>query len=608
MLNGPPVEPPFIADAAAESTANPTSTILIVDDNPDILMLMSLHLRHAGFNVLQADTGQRALDVARREKPDIILLDVLMPEMNGFEACEALKSSQETADIPIIFLTALSDTVNKVKGFKLGAVDYISKPPQNEEVTARINTHLTLRRLQRELKAQNHRLQEENIKRQRVQDALRESRERYRILADNATDIISHQTPEGVYRYVSPACITVLGYPVVEMVGKRELDFVHPQDVAAIQAVLDQINTRPEKLSYTYRAMRKDGEFVWLETTSTLIRDAETGLPAEIISVARNVTDRKEAEEALQRAHDQLEIRVQQRTAELVLLNRAYQRFVPHEFLRYMNKSSITEVQLGDQARREMTIFCSDLRNFTSLSERLGPKSTFNFLNTYFSRISPIIRQFDGFVDKYIGDAVMALFPNNPADAIQAAIEIQKEILLLNEDLQKHGYPTIGSGTGIHTGSLMLGTIGETERMESTVISDSVNLAFRLEGLTKLYGARVVISDRALFSMKTPTMYRFRFLDRVRVKGKEEPVSVFEIFDGDSPELAALKQKTLLSFEKGLLHYHSQEFEEAHAFFQDALAQNPADRAAELYCKRAAHFAEYGVPPGWEGIEALSSK
>jgi PAS domain S-box-containing protein len=505
-------------------------------------------------------------------------------------------------------MTALADTTSKIKGFRAGAVDYIIKPCQNEEVMARIKTHLTIRQLQQDLEEQNQKLQEENVKRRRIQDALRDSRERYRLLAENSTDMIARQRPDGTYLYMSPACLLVLGYPIEEMINRREVDFAHPDDVGIIEEIIDSLEQRPEKISYTYRARHKDGHYIWLETTSSLVRDNDTRAALELISVSRNITDRKRAEEALQRAHDELEVRVQERTAELVTLNRATQRFVPNEFLFNLGKKSIMGVQLGDQVQRDMTIFCSDLRNFTGLSEKLQPQETFHFLNTYYGRISPLIRRHQGFVDKYIGDAIMALFPGDVGNAIEAAIAIQQEIGLLNNELKRDGFPTVGSGTGIHRGDLMLGTIGEEQRMETTVISDSVNLAFRLEGLTKIYGARIIVSQDALFSLEKPGRYRFRFLDRVRVKGKNKPVSVFEIFDGDPSDIGQLKAETLDDFERGLLHYYSQEFTQAQSFFSRVLDHYPGDRAAELYLMRAEYFETNGVSAGWEGISTLNIK
>ncbi|MCG3207508.1 MAG: Chemotaxis response regulator protein-glutamate methylesterase [Anaerolineae bacterium] len=589
-------------------TAPAKGKILIVDDDIDMIRLLSLYLTNAGFEIIGLQSGTEAISRIEEINPDIVLLDILMPELDGFETCHQLKTNPVTANFPVIFLTALADTHSKVKGFKIGAVDYITKPSQSQEVVARVNTHLTMRRLQRDMQEQNERLQEENLKRRRVQDALRESRERYRLLAENSTDMISRQTPDGIYRYVSPACRGLLGYDIEEMVGKKETDFIDPIDLPLPHATNGHIEEREPVVKYIYRARRKDGQTIWLETTSRLVRDPDSELPLEIIAVSRNVTDRKEAEEALQRAHDELEQRVLERTAELVKLNAALGRFVPHEFLQFLGKASIVDVVLGDQVQRDMTVFFSDIRSFTTLSEQMNPEENFTFINDYLSRVSPIIRKNHGFIDKYIGDAVMALFPNEVEDALTAAIGIQQELSQFNRERQARGQEPISVGTGIHTGSLMLGTIGEQLRMEGTVISDNVNLAFRLEGLTKLYGASIVISQYSLFSLNQPNRYRYRFLDRVRVKGKAEPVSVFEIFEGDPQETIDLKQKTLTHFEKGLLHYHSREFDAAKARFARVIAANPADKAADLYLKRSEHFARYGVPPDWEGITALTEK
>jgi len=292
----------------------------------------------------------------------------------------------------------------------------------------------------------------------------------------------------------------------------------------------------------------------------------------------------------------------------LAKINTAYSRFVPREFLRFLNKESIIDVKLGDQIQKEMTILFSDIRSFTTLSEQMTPQENFNFLNSYLKNVSPVIRQHNGFIDKYIGDAIMALFPGTPDEAIRAAIAMQKKVAEYNIRRQHDGRQSISIGIGLHTGAVMLGTVGEDERMEGTVISDVVNLAARLEGLTKLYGAYIVVSEQTLFGLDRPNQYKFRFLDKVIVKGKKDPVSVFEIFDGNAEEVTALKLETQTDFEKGLLHYYSEEFAEAEKCFTVVLAISPQDKAAQIYLWRVKHFIEYGVPMDWEGIEALTEK
>jgi len=271
-------------------------------------------------------------------------------------------------------------------------------------------------------------------------------------------------------------------------------------------------------------------------------------------------------------------------------INIAYGRFVPHEFLRFLGHKSIVDVRLGDQILKEMSIMFVDIRDFTTLSEEMSPKQNFDFLNSYLSRVGPVIRQHNGFIDKYIGDAVMALFPDTADEAVQAAIAMQQQVSLYNSDRQKFGYPSIAIGIGLHRGSLMLGTIGEERRMESTVIGDAVNLASRLEDLTKVYGASILISGPTLFSLADPTNYQYRFLGQVQVKGKKELVSVFEIFQTDPPQIRELKQQTKTLFEEGILLFNNKKFYAAYQIFQEIQTINLHDKAASLYINKCENF------------------
>ncbi len=432
--------------------------ILIVDDTLANLRVLSNMLTEQGYKVRGVPNGPMALTVAGSALPDLILLDINMPEMDGYEVCQRLKEDEQTRDIPIIFISALDEVMDKVKAFTVGGVDYITKPFQFEEALARVENHLMLRSLQKQL----------------------------------------------------------------------------------------------------------------------------------------------------QEANDELERRVEERTAELVELNKVYERFVPREFLSFLQRKSITEVALGDQVQQDMTVMFSDIRNFTPLSERMTPQENFNFLNSFFSRVSPIIRQHQGFIDKYVGDAIMALFPAKTEFALQAAIGMLREVALYSDQRQQSDDQSIGIGVSLHTGSLMLGIMGEAERMQGTVIADAVNLASRLEPLTKLYGVSIIISEQALMHLEDPDGYRFRFLDKVQVKGKTEPVSIYEVFDGDPEEVVELKLRTKPDFEEGLFLYQERKFAEAGVKFNRVVEHNPDDKAAQLYLKRTAHFMVHGVPPDWRGVEELS--
>jgi class 3 adenylate cyclase len=220
----------------------------------------------------------------------------------------------------------------------------------------------------------------------------------------------------------------------------------------------------------------------------------------------------------------------EQMSEHLMRLNSSMERFVPREFLAFLKKESLTEVELGDHASRRMSVLFIDIRDFTSLSEKMKPEENFRFINSFLSRMGPIVRTYHGFVDKYLGDGIMALFPGKPSDALGAAVEMRRELHRYNHDRAKAGYRAINFGVGIHTGELMLGTVGENQRMDGTVISDAVNLASRIETLTKTYDIGIAVSEETYReSGGEECGYSFRYLGKERVKGKEREVAVFEV-------------------------------------------------------------------------------
>ena len=362
--------------------------ILIVDDTLANLQLLARILTDQGYKVRSAPNGKLALMGAKAAAPDLILLDINMPEMDGYQVCAQLKADPSLAGVPIIFISALDQVEDKIRAFTVGGVDYVTKPFQYEEVLARVTTHLALRGLQRELELANQKLEQANAS---------------------------------------------------------------------------------------------------------------------------------------------LEKRVEERTAELVQLNAAAECFVPREFLNFLHRQSIAQIHLGDQVQGEMTVMFSDMVGFTSLSERMSPQENFNYLNAYLGYISPIVRQHHGFIDKYLGDGVMAIFPESADTAVQAAIAMQRQVSEYSSELEAQGLPPLKIGIGLHTGKLMLGVIGENRRWQGTVISDAVNLAARLEVLTREYAADILISEQTLQQLQNQAAYQTRYLDRVQVKGKQVPIAIYQV-------------------------------------------------------------------------------
>ena len=292
-----------------------------------------------------------------------------------------------------------------------------------------------------------------------------------------------------------------------------------------------------------------------------------------------------------------------QANKKLIKLNEAHRRFVPQEFLKLLNKPSIEEVELGDQIEQEMTVMFTDIRSFTQLSEQLSPQQNFDFINAYLNKVVPVIEQHGGFIDKYIGDSVMALFSDSPFSAIQAALELKKEVALFNVTWAATGNAPIEIGIGIHTGKLILGTIGHNKRIQTTVISDAVNVASRVEGLTKYYGATTLITTETLSRISDQSI-EVRFIDMVKVKGKSKSISIYEVLE--KSEIEKIKTKT--EFERALQFIREQRLAEAKVILTRLHSSDLTDTTVSLFLDRCEQYLIEGLPSEWDGIEIMKSK
>lgn len=421
--------------------------VLVVDDEESNIATVSAVLRSAGCVVLAAKSGEEGLHIAASRQPDIILLDVKMPGVDGYQAARSLSANEQTNSIPIIMVTSLSGIEDRTRALNAGAVDFLTKPVEAAELQAKVSSLARLKSYNDEMK--------------RRQAELRN-----------------------------------------ELAGQGE-----------------QLRTLLE----------------------------------------------------------------------------VFARFVPQEFLQALEKVDIAEVKLGDSVKLNLAILFSDIRSFTTLSEKMSPEQCFRFLNSYLKRMNPYVWENEGFIDKYIGDAIMALFPMGTSSAISAAVAMLSHIPVYNSQRAHYGYPPIGIGIGIHTGPVMLGVIGHERFMQGTAVSDAVNLASRLQELTKIYGVSLVVSSDALFDLKDPNSFSCRFLDKLRLRGKAEAVSVYEVFDGDPPRTRKQKEDTRSEFEKGIYDFHAGHFAQALAHFAALLKEENHDPPVEIYRRRCIRAIKLGM-------------
>ncbi len=284
-------------------------------------------------------------------------------------------------------------------------------------------------------------------------------------------------------------------------------------------------------------------------------------------------------------------------------------RFVPREFLQLLARKSLRDVRLGDHVERQMTVFFTDIRSFTTLSESMSPRDNFKFLASFLRNVTPIIRQAGGFVDKYLGDGVMALFPGEPAQAVLAATQVQRQIARYNQGRQRAGYRQIRVGIGLHYGTLMLGTLGTVDQMQTTVISDAVNIAARIEGMTKTFDIDVAVSGPVVAALPADHPFKMRGLGSVTAKGKTESVEVYECYDTDSDDLAGLKTSMMSQWDSGIASFRDGKLLSAGRVFARIAELNPRDTVAAYFRDRSTlDVASQFRGKTWDGSEHLETK
>ena len=292
-----------------------------------------------------------------------------------------------------------------------------------------------------------------------------------------------------------------------------------------------------------------------------------------------------------------------------------FEKFVPKEFIRRIAPEGLENLKFGMAESDFISIMFCDIRSFTNMSEKLSPQELVDFLNDYLKRMNIPIASYHGFVDKFIGDAIMALFSlpgkSNALEAnntVQAAIEMQQQVDLFNQEKDNALHSPLRVGIGIHSGPVIIGTVGSEDRMDSTVAGDSVNLAARLEGLTKFYQSKIIVSHSTYEFLESENQLEFREIDLVRVKGKEHPVTIYEVCNSDPDHIREKKLKNFDKFAEGLKNYREQKWSKALTKFKSCLKECPDDGAAGVLIDRCKEYKKTPPPKSWVGEQIFETK
>ena len=564
-------------------------TVLVVDDSNIMRRLVSEIVEmDPAFRVIDtAENGKIALQKVRTHKPDCVLLDIEMPELSGIDTMRRLGLRSQSK---VVILSALGyeGSAARAEALRLGAADVIEKPSGSVSMdikTARGSIiNQTLRRVL-------------GLPAFAPEDTTEEGTARPPP-APAAAPVVAPPPPVGSslqlqmleaaslgalafdadarLAYVNPAALRLLSKPALNP-GAHGVD-----------DVFDEVN---EFLADEVREVIASGE-AKPATAVDYMNDAGEWIPFSL-----SITPTQGAAGAL--------VLIEDKSVEQSLRRVLDQTMSP----------SISEAVINGEAldldgrASEATILFSDIRGFTSLCESMDAKALVTLLNEYFTFMADVIRGKDGVVDKYIGDAIMALFgvpkalPSSADSAVSACIGMVSALDMFNGDRKKLGQPALNIGIGLATGSVIAGNIGSPERKNYTVIGDAVNLSARIEGLTKAYGARILICEATFAALKKPAPHRR--VDVVQVKGQETATTLYEIFCEEPAGQDA--EIWLRDYDKGLRAYEAGNFSDAADFLRSALWRRQNDEAAATLLRRCDELIE--TPQmNWRGVWRLESK
>lgn len=395
--------------------------------------------------------------------------------------------------------------------------------------------------------------------------------------------------PDNKFLVWSNELYTLLGYPVGAVPPSHSLflERVHPDDQRRVGLAWNVARTHQKPYRLDYRLTLPDGTERTVNEHVHIEHDRITG-------TVQDITERKRAEAAMR---------------ETEAVRATMYRYLSQDLAEQLLDSKNT--QLGG-ARQFVSILFADIRSYTTLTEQLAPEEIVALLNRYFETMVDVIFDHRGTLDKFIGDAIMAVFgsPIPQSDhaqrAIATALGMQQQLTRFNQQQQSQGLPTIQIGIGINSDDVITGNIGSSKRMEFTAIGDGVNLTSRIESATKLYGCSIIISENT-YELCKDTIW-VRELDYVCVKGKRQPVRLYEVLGLRSQTLTPTQQEQVALYEKGRDYYRQRKFDLAMDTFSTLLRQIPEDQATRLYLNRCQQLQQQPPKSDWDGSWQLQEK
>jgi adenylate cyclase len=302
-------------------------------------------------------------------------------------------------------------------------------------------------------------------------------------------------------------------------------------------------------------------------------------------------------------------VRMVREESEKRKIRKTFSQYLSPGVIELIEKDPEKYIRTGGEMK-ELTILFSDIRGFTTISEKLTPDELVQLLNEYFGQMTEIVFATHGTLDKYIGDAIMAFWgsPYPQEDhafrSCSCALQMVSGLAKLNEKLKSSGRPPIGIGIGLNTGQVNVGNMGSARRLSWTVMGDNVNLASRLEGITKQYHVQLIISEATY--RHVASQFVCRELDKIRVKGKTQPVNIYELMD--VAETSSAYESLLTGFDHAMQEYRKQDWSEAANLFAEVLANFPDDGPTQVFLERAIEFSETAPEGEWDGVYVMKTK